>query len=101
MTRALRLDITEQAEQHILAATAWWSHHRPAAPDAVLEDVDHALELLRVQPDLGIRARIATLPGVRRITLTRIRYYLYYRVAGETLQVLALWHASRGSGPTF
>ena len=101
MTRALQLDITEQAEQHILAATAWWSQHRPAAPDAVLEDVDHALELPRVQPDLGTRARIATLPGVRRITLTRIRYYLYYRVTSETLQVLALWHASRGSGPTF
>ena len=101
MTRALHFDITEQAEQHILAATTWWSQHRPAAPGAILEDVDHGLELLRAQPDLGTMARTATLPGVRRITLPRIRYYLYYRVTGETLQVLALWHASRGAGPPF
>lgn len=101
MTRALQLDITGQAEQHILAATAWWSQHRPAAPGAVLEDLDHTLELLRVQPELGTKTHKARLAGVRRVTLPRIRYVLYYRVVGDVLQVLALWHASRGAGPTF
>jgi len=101
VTRALQLDITDQAEQHILAATAWWSQHRRAAPGAVLEDLDHTLELLRVQPELGARASKARLAGVRRVTLPRIRYVLYYRVIGDVLQVLALWHASRGAGPTF
>ena len=38
--------------------------------------------------------------GVRRVTLSRIRYYLYYRVADDALQVLALWHTSRGLGPS-
>ncbi len=99
MTRSLRLDITEQAQQHIVAATEWWSRHRPAAPDAVLEDLDHTLELLCVQPELGTKARRATLSGVRRVTLPRIRYVLYYRVTGDRLQVLALWHSSRNSGP--
>ncbi|MEQ1573983.1 MAG: type II toxin-antitoxin system RelE/ParE family toxin [Vicinamibacterales bacterium] len=99
MTRALRLDITEQAQQHILAAAAWWSQHRLGAPGAVLEDLDHTLELLRGQPELGTRARRTTLAGVRRVTLSRIRYVLYYRVTGDVLQVLALWHSSRGAGP--
>ncbi len=100
MTRAFQLDITDQAEQHILTATAWWSEHRPAAPGAVLEDLDHTLELLRMQPELGTRARKVTLAGVRRVTLPRIRYVLYYRVVGDVLQVLALWHANRGTEPT-
>lgn len=100
VTPALQLDITDQAEQHILAATAWWSQHRPAAPGAVLEDLDHTLELLRAQPELGTRARKAKLAGVRRVTLPRIRYVLYYRVIGDVLHVLALWHANRGAGPT-
>lgn len=57
------------------------------------------LGLLCVQPALGIRTRRTELPGVRRVTLSRIRYYLYYRVTEDALQVLALWHTSRGQEP--
>ena len=34
--------------------------------------------------------------------LSRIRYYLYYRLqsATESVEVLAFWHASRGSLPS-
>ncbi len=41
------------------------------------------------------------LAGVRRLHLKRIRYYLYYRVKDDPQQVeiLALWHTSRGTGP--
>jgi hypothetical protein len=31
--------------------------------------------------------------------LARIRYWLYYRVRGDEIAILAFWHASRGSGP--
>jgi hypothetical protein len=41
------------------------------------------------------------LSGVRRLLLPRVGYFLFYRVAPrkQALQVLAFWHASRGSGP--
>lgn len=100
MNLPLRVEITEKAKGHILAAATWWSENRPAAPGAVLEELDHVLGLLCVQPEMGTRARGARLPGVRRVTLPRIRYFLYYRVANDVLQVLALWHASRGQGPS-
>jgi plasmid stabilization system protein ParE len=40
-------------------------------------------------------------PGTRRVYLTRIRYYVYFQIADdeELVEILALWHASRGSGP--
>jgi hypothetical protein len=41
----------------------------------------------------------ATLKDVRHVTLSRIRYHLYYRVAGDSLEVLALWHTSLGRPP--
>ena len=100
MSIPLRLEITDDARAQIAAAAAWWTENRPATPGAVLEDLDHILGLLRVQPALGTRARRASLSGVRRVTLFRIRYYLYYRVADDALQVLALWHTSRGLGPS-
>jgi plasmid stabilization system protein ParE len=96
----LRIEITDDARTQIAAAAAWWAEHRPAATGAVLEDLDRILGLLAVQPAMGARARRAKLSGVRRVKLSRIRYYLYYRVAEDALQVLALWHTSRGAGPS-
>ena len=63
------------------------------------DDLDRILQLLRVQPAIGTIARRATLSGVRRVTFSRVRYCLYYRVADDALQVLAFWHTSRGSEP--
>jgi plasmid stabilization system protein ParE len=37
--------------------------------------------------------------GVRRVLISRIHYYVYYRVKGDAVQVLAFWHSSRGRGP--
>ncbi len=38
--------------------------------------------------------------GVRRLLLSRIRYFLYDRATADGyLDVLAFWHASRGSEP--
>jgi plasmid stabilization system protein ParE len=37
--------------------------------------------------------------GVRRLHLERIHYFLYYRLRGTAVQILALRHTSRGSGP--
>jgi plasmid stabilization system protein ParE len=95
----LRIEVTDEARVQIAAAVRWWAENRPSAPGAVLEDLDRILALLAAQPALGTRARRAKLAGVRRVMLSRIHYYVYYRVAGETLQVLALWHTSRGRGP--
>lgn len=38
---------------------------------------------------------------VRRVLLTRIQYYLYYRAdeAEGAVEVLAIWHARRGGNP--
>lgn len=85
MTTPLRIEITDAAQVQIKAAAAWWAQHRPRAPGAVLEDLDLTLGLLAVQAGLGARTRRATLSGVRRVTLSRIRYHLYYRVVGDSL----------------
>ena len=99
MNNTLRIEITDDARLQIATASAWWSENRPAAPDAVLEELDRVLDLLAVQPEIGTRARRAILSDVRRVTLSRIRYHLCYRVRKDAVQVLALWHTSRELGP--
>lgn len=99
MTSPLEIKVSREAQAQIEETAAWWALNRPLAPGAVRQDLDRALGLLSVDPGIGARARRAALEGVRRVTLSRIRYYVYYRVSGNTLEVLAFWHTSRGHEP--
>ena len=97
MSRKLPLQVTRRAAREIRAASSWWDENRPAAPEAFRDAIDKAFELIRSQPDIGAIATNVRLPGVRRILLSKIRYYLYYRLRERprTVEVVALWHTSR------
>jgi hypothetical protein len=94
--------VSALATEQMHAAAEWWRTNRPKAPNALREDLDRALSLLAIQPNVGSRARNAKLQDVRRVHLVRIRYDLYYRLVerpSRRLEILALWHANRGSDP--
>ncbi|MBP7053812.1 MAG: type II toxin-antitoxin system RelE/ParE family toxin [Phycisphaerae bacterium] len=97
----LPIRIVRSAADQITTASAWWDANRPKAPRAFREEMERVLELISSQPQIGAKAANTSLAGVRRIHLSRIRYHLYYRVreSPKVVEVLALWHASRGSGP--
>ncbi len=63
------------------------------------QDLDRILGLLSVEPGSVHEHAVRSYREVRRITLSRIRYYVYYRVSDDALEVLAFWHTSRGRGP--
>jgi len=98
-TRSIR--VVPSAARAIKEAAEWWASNRPKAPQAFREELESALHLIASQPMVGARARNLKLKGVRRIHLARVHYHLYYRVNLEpgTIEVLALWHTSRGKGP--
>jgi plasmid stabilization system protein ParE len=99
VTPPLQIKVSQDAQAQIEEAAAWWAQNRPLAPGAVREDLDRILGLLSVNPGIGARARRAKLERVRRVTLSRVRHYVYYRVVGDALEVLAFWHTSRGRQP--
>ena len=102
MSGSLPIVVSQLAAEPIRIANDWWRANRPKAPNAFSEDLTQATALLALQPRLGARARSSVLAGVRRVHLTRIRYDLYYRVIEEpqpSIEILALWHSSRGGQP--
>jgi plasmid stabilization system protein ParE len=96
---ALRIRISGRAAAQIRQLDQWWAMHRLAAPDAVLNDIEAALSLLAEQPGIGTSYESARLQGVRRLFLSRLGHFVYYRATDETLDVLAVWHASRERQP--
>ena len=53
-------------------------------------------------PRSGARYEATTLREMQRVLMPRTRYHVYYTVDDDSLlvRVHALWHMSRGQGPT-
>lgn len=101
MSDRLPVEITALASRHIRTAEEWWRQNRPAAPSAVRQELEKALALIAGQPGIGSRATNVKLMGVRRIYLPVIKQFLYFHVVAppERVEVVALWHSRRETGP--
>ena len=102
MTHPLPVHIVSSAERAIGEAAIWWGKNRDKAPEAFFEELERGLQLISAQPEIGSKARNIKLAGIRRIHLSRIRYFLYYRVISspESVEVIAFWHANRETEPS-
>lgn len=99
MIEALAIVFERRAIREAEACDEWWRSNRPAAPDLFVNELEAVVAAVALMPTLGGRAKSARLPGVRRVLLSATRYHVYYRARGATLEVLAVWHASRGASP--
>jgi plasmid stabilization system protein ParE len=93
--------ITATARRDIRAADAWWREHRPEAPDAVEHEVQAALSRLDSQPHSGTPHASWDDEVVFRVFLEKTQRFLYYVVRDDTLVVLRLHGARRGTQPRF
>jgi plasmid stabilization system protein ParE len=64
----------------------------PQAARLVVERVLNAVETLATQPALGRPGRV---PGTRELVVGKTRYLVPYRVRGEIVEVLRVFHTSR------
>jgi len=97
---ALGVRIKPRAQREIERAADWWAQNRLAAPGAVRKDVEATLALLVQEPGIGTKVETPRFDVVRRLYLPRVKYFLYYRVRGDILEVVAFWHSSREEGPS-
>lgn len=63
-----------------------------AAARLVVKRVLDAVALLPEQPGLGRPGRV---PGTRELVVLKTRYIVPYRVRGEVIEVLRVFHTSR------
>jgi toxin ParE1/3/4 len=64
----------------------------PKAAQQVVARIVHAVELLGRRPGLGRPGRVA---GTRELPVTRTRYLIPYRVRGQRIEILRVFHTSR------
>jgi plasmid stabilization system protein ParE len=98
---ALPVVFTRRAAREVEAAAEWWRVNRLDAPGAVQDELADALALIAAQPGCGVSSMGRKFRVVRRVHLARIDYHVYYRLAPRLrrVEILAFWHARRGSAP--
>ena len=67
------------------------AHDTPAATVVVKRVLD-AVSMLGEQPGLGRPGRVA---GTRELIVAKTRYIVPYRVRGNTVEILRVFHTSR------
>jgi plasmid stabilization system protein ParE len=97
---ALRVQVSKRAAEQVRRRADWWQINRPAAPGAVAEDFEEGVRLLAEHPGLGSLYEGSRVPGVRRLYLGRLKYFIYFKSDSGVLKVLAFWGAQRGRQPS-
>ena len=98
---SFKLKIAARADRHIRVAANWWIKNRLYAPTMFGEDLETAFALIEDFPHAGEPVDHPRIVELRRVLLSRVRYHLYYAVLVDdrVIEVLALWHTSRGTKP--
>jgi toxin ParE1/3/4 len=85
--RWLRMALRNLQEEATYIAT-----DDPAAARLVMQRVLQAVALLDAQPGLGRPGRV---PGTRELVVLKTRYIVPYRVRGDVVEILRVFHTSR------
>ena len=94
--------VAPTAQDHIDAIASWWRENRPKNPTLFDDEFEKAIEQLRTFPNAALPYRSSPEGMVRRLLLRGSRYYVYCQVFEDSsiVHVVAVWHVSRGAGPT-
>ena len=88
----MRVEWLRQALRNLDDEAAYIATDDPAAAGLVVQRVLEAVAQLADQPGLGRPGRV---PGTRELVVLRTRYLVPYRVRGESIQILRVFHTSR------
>lgn len=83
-----------EAVREAQAARRWYADRDPAAAEAFMADLDHAVQAITRLPDAWPQFEA----GTRRRLLRRFPYCLIYRRREELIEVVAVMHEKREPG---
>ena len=88
----MRVRWLRKALANLEAEADYIAQDNPAAANRIVQSVLHAVSLLRKNPALGRSGRVA---GTRELVVSGTPYIVPYRVRGDTVEILRVFHGSR------
>jgi len=94
----MRIFWSRRAIGHLTALRDYIAEDSPASAAAVARRILEAVELLAAQPHLGRPGRIA---GTRELVVPDTPYIIPYRIRGDRLDLIAVFHGRRNWPASF
>lgn len=88
----MRVRWLRKALANLEAEADYIAQDNPAAANRIVQSVLHAVSLLRKNPALGRSGRVA---GTRELVVSGTPYIVPYRVRGDTVEILRVFHGAR------
>ena len=80
---------SRRAVAHLAALRQYIERDNPSAAHDVAEQILRAVELLPTQPHMGRAGRVL---GTRELVVSGMPFIIPYRVRGERLEIIAVFH---------
>jgi plasmid stabilization system protein ParE len=65
----------------------------PKQADILLDRFEETLKMIQRAPKIGMSYK----KGMRRTKLGKFRYYVYYKETKTAIEILGIWHTSKGN----
>jgi len=88
----MRIRWLRQALRNLDEEASYIAAEDPRAAALVVARIFDAVEKLAEQPASG---RVGRVPGSRELVVSKTRFILPYRVRGDTIEILRVFHTSR------
>ncbi len=88
----MRLRLTVRALRDLESIEAYIEKENPAVAHSVMSQIAQAFDWLCLFPNLGRRS---DRPGTRQMAIPGLPLVIVYRLAGETIDVLTVFHSAQ------
>lgn len=88
----MKIRLMKAAIRDLREAQAYIAFDNPTAAKQVVIRLKKAVELIATRPDIG---RPSADAKIREWSVPGLPFLIPYRVAGDTLEVIRIWHTSR------
>jgi toxin ParE1/3/4 len=88
----VRVKWTRTALANLDEEVAYIAQHNPQAAAEIVERIEKAVQHLADYPAMGRTGRVS---GTRELVITDTSYIVPYRVRGQTVHILRVFHTAR------
>ena len=88
----MRIRYTTQARDDLVEIHSYIANENRVAAAKVIRTIREQVRFLVDHPHLGRRGQI---DGTRELIISHYPYILAYRVIGETIEIVTVWHTAR------
>ncbi len=86
-------DISDRCKEMVRDAAMFIAQNSITQAEIFFDEFERIIDLIETMPGMGSKYE----NGIRKFLLGKFPYYIYYQENENTIDILGIWHTSRGT----